>query len=765
MNNTTPSLEFGYIRSAAKLGLHLKTWRADQEFAEHGGIIYYAVDTDVVKLFSDPIGNLNYATIFPDDEKQTRRILARALGRFIFFRLTKEQPLFVIPPHDQEMDRVFMAIARNAARERKKTDDIWPKLEKYFQEYKQNQDTDALFHSLKKEPLDLIRFVYGEREGCFAEVSRITELLKKERLLHIERSVEHCKGRPWAFPLLDDENDPQAYDILKELTKSWSNRLGKKQYQSSTDDAEAMARLEWINRELEGTGKRLVLISGASYLHRAAAKYRWNNNQTFADLFIRHPKVFLASPDFLTPEDKNEKESNQELKLSTLQWLDVFLARFEGELIDIVTRLRDILAHNNEQDIELAGKFLEKNPDDIVKLKQDWKQFVDCAGVKYGLDSHREPLDKIVEIITQKGLQALRDKVDAQATEVLRKFWESTTVTGFWSAYDLDKQQGVFDTQQDIPKRGVPALRFTLEPAATRAKILYRTLHHEDITQQKVTFGTLKDEDPSGYTGFLVYALAFGAAGRWKAALALSEFALQIVDSKANIDKILEGSEPITGNEAVYLLAWAIRHDAKSASQLHKARRYLEEAQPRKAKATGGDGSDIRYESESIALNITYHLFHLFSSEKIPKDIPTLLQCQEKAIELLRKIKKNEGEEKEIGIIVKKQVMAYLFIALFLRQFKEKETLNEQEMREILKWLPRFKAILECEEPRTVTCFTQPIYLVASSLYGPTKKRKRCGQAAKDFLNPKKVRRCFVMPYDESLYGFMMDVVMREQAV
>lgn len=509
-----------------------------------------------------------------------------------------------------------------------------------------------------------------------------------------------------------------------------------------------------------------MLISGAPYLHRAAAQYSWSNNQTFTDLFIRHPKVFLAAPDFCTAEGMNGEKTGRVLNLGILRWLDVFLARFKPGLPDYDTRLREVLGLDERQGIELAHKFLEKIPDGISTLKQEWKQFVDWVGVEYGLGSDREPLKKFEEMITEDGLVKARNKVEEQSSRVLHSFWAVTTVAGFWSTHDFEKQQGILDTQQELPKRGVPALRFTLEPAATRTRTLYRTLHYEDITQQTVTIDTLKGEDPSGYTGFLVYALAFGAEGRWKAAIALSELALQIVYSEASIDEILKGHEPITGNEAVYLLAWAIRHDAKTASQLHKARLYLEEAQPLKAKATGSDGTDIRYESESIALDMTYHFFRLFSREVIPKNTPTLAQCQEKALKLLRKIEKDEDEEEEeIRIIVKKQGMAYLFYALFLRQFKEKETVNEQEMREILTWLPRFKAILDCKEPRTVTCFTQPIYLVASSLYGTKTKRKRCEQAAKNILTPEKVRRCFMMPYDEALYGFLMDIVTGQHPV
>ena len=91
MNDTTLSQEFKYIRDAAKLRLQLEPWRTDKKFGGQEDGIFYAVDTDVVKLFSDPAGLSKYANVFPDDDEYIREILAWALGQFIFFRLTKDR--------------------------------------------------------------------------------------------------------------------------------------------------------------------------------------------------------------------------------------------------------------------------------------------------------------------------------------------------------------------------------------------------------------------------------------------------------------------------------------------------------------------------------------------------------------------------------------------------------------------------------------------------------------------------------------------------
>ena len=451
--------------------------------------------------------------------------------------------------------------------------------------------------------------------------------------------------------------------------------------------------------------------------------------------------MFLAAPDFLT---------GKELKPGLIEWLDVFLARFEHESSGYDKRLRVVLGLNEQQGDELAHKFREKIPDGISKLKRDWKQFIRLAGVKYGLGSDRKYLKGLVKIITEHGLSQVREEVDRQVLKVWHDFLKGATETAYWS----------MDKQQVLPLRGVPALRFTLESADALSRDLCCTLGHEKILQDRDSLARLNKEDPSNYTASVIYALAFGAKGRWGVARTLSEFALYIADHEARAEDLPEGYEPITGNEAAYVLAWAIRHNVKSAAQLRTARRYLEEATPRKAKATGGDGTDIRYESESIAIDMTYHLFRLFSQETISRDVPTLAQCQKRILELLRSLELDKQEKEYISLTVKKQLLVYLFCALLLRQFKDKETGMEQEMQEILQWLPEFKAVLEREGHRTKTCFTLPAYLCACYLYGTKEQQKECLIDAKKFLSKKRVQSCYVMPYDEALYGFFMDLVL-----
>jgi len=772
VNNTKPKQIFAYIRDSVELRLQLVPWERDQAFGGHEKI-YYAVDTDVVKLFSEPEKKLKYATVFNGDSTQTQKILAWALGRFIFYRLTNNRPLLVIPPHHQEMDRVFGAIALHAASEIKMVSEIWPKLEKYLQDYKRSNDIDALVRSLEKHPLDLIRFVCGGGEGYAAELSRITELLEHGRLLHIERYLEHPDREPWTIPILRIETNRKHYDILKELSKSWSIKLFETKSQKTprsriTDDAEVLARLEWINREMEEEGKRLVLITGDHAIHKAA-KYDYDNNNTFADLFIRHPKVFLAAPDFLTAARKEEWKTDSERELGLTGWLDVFLARYEPGHVDFDRRLIEIFDLNQQEENELAYQFIEKIPNGISRLNKDWNEFVRLAGVEYGLGSGRDALNSFVKVITKDGLTLARNKIEKQATEILQKFWQVATVAGYWSMSAFESRPGgVLDPEQILPLRGVPTLRFTLEPQRSHLKKLWHTLSYEDIIDNKIAFDDLNKQDPSGYSGFLLYALALGAAGRWSVVINLSKLCLIIADQNPEFHKLPEGYEPITGNEAAYCLAWAIRHGAKTTTQLGTARSYLNEAISRREKAIGHDEVDIRYESESIALDMTYNLYRIFLSKTSPgEDIPSLAECQERALKLLSRIEKeDEGEEEHIRIAVEKQTLAYLFCALILREFKEMETIMDHDRQKILKWLPRFEAILGCSKKYrgVATCFTQPIFLVACCLYRRNEKSKKYTENAKLTLNSEKVQRCYMMPYDKEFYSFLLRLVIDRHA-
>jgi len=199
------NLTFQYIRDAAQFRLRLEPWLIDQNFTDHGGTIYYAVDTDVVMLYSDPQKLKKYAYVFSKDTSKTSEIIAWALGKYIFFSLTGKEPLIIIPPHHLELEAVINGIACEADKEREAALEHLPQIENAILKYKETKNPDVLVSLFRKKPLALINYAYGGREGFNAGLNRITTLLADIRIQYIDRYVDRRKGEQTPLPLLQDD--------------------------------------------------------------------------------------------------------------------------------------------------------------------------------------------------------------------------------------------------------------------------------------------------------------------------------------------------------------------------------------------------------------------------------------------------------------------------------------------------------------------------------------------------------------------------------
>ncbi|MBF0336853.1 MAG: hypothetical protein HQL05_03395 [Nitrospirae bacterium] len=751
--------DFSYIKAAAELRLRLEPWKIDQKFKSQGGKIFYAVDTDIVKMFSDPSKMSKYSTVFPGDDKRTREILTWALGRFIFSQLTDDnQPLLIIPPHHQELENVFMSIARDALKEKEEIDLSLTIMNKYVEQYRQDNNLDSLISKLKEGSLDLLLFAFGGGKGAIAELSRITDLLRDDCILHVERYAEDRAEGKWVLPMPPDD------DILKNLAKYWSERLSETKSKLRPrplllDDAMVMARLGWMNNEMAEDKVRVVLVTGDPALQRAA-KYHVDDEHTFADLYIRDPRVFMASSDFLRIKNtrKDIKDEKTERKDDLIGWLDVFLARYYTDNSDYPKNLKEIEQLKDKDRKELVQEFIEKAPNCMVNLKRDWKECVELTAIKYSFSSEEEQVKSFLKVLEEKGLAQIKEKIELMTSKVWLDFWKFASIAGLGST-------GMFEVNKNIKGklhlRGVPALRLTVEPFKTMARELCCTLRHQDIISpdQKFLFDNMLKIEQSGYSAFLIHALAFGAKGRWNVCSILSRYALNIADDNEKKSKFPKDHEPITGNEACYLLARAIRHTIKTSEKLSTVKKYMEEAKTRKVRATGEE-FDFRYESEFIGIDMTYHFFRIFIEEEIPEGIPDLSQCQSKIIGLLENPQIDKGEE-YICITVKKQLLVYLFYALLLRQCKDNEPGIEEEAKKVAeKWLPVFDSILglDSEVCRTITCFTHPVYLAAKHYYKYVPQVKDCSKIPED-ITIDNIKDYYVMYYDERVYDLFIDII------
>jgi hypothetical protein len=118
-----------YLQAVANQRRFIQPWLDDLHFIKNGGKVFYAVDSDIVVLYTSPETQSipssgrkeGYAQIFPDDNNDLSIAIGRALGNHIFNRLNeKTLPILVIPPVDSEIRNVYAAIARGAEKEKER---------------------------------------------------------------------------------------------------------------------------------------------------------------------------------------------------------------------------------------------------------------------------------------------------------------------------------------------------------------------------------------------------------------------------------------------------------------------------------------------------------------------------------------------------------------------------------------------------------------------------------------------------------------------
>jgi hypothetical protein len=668
MGQTSKASDFGYLQAAARLRVRLERWREDQAFLERGGRVFYATDADVVKLFLNPQNRLPYATVFAHEGDDAREVVARVLARFIFYRLTGEAPLLLIPPHSVEIQRIAAAIDRDVAR---LADSFQPEIEsigRLRDTYLQTGNETELIQGIAEHAIGVVRLLYGAGIGPAAEACRMAELLRDGRLLHMERYID--EQDQWVAPILYDDVDDGDRNILKGLQDVWKERLkahksqARKEYRID-DDAEALARLEWANTAAKPQ-HRLILISGDQALQHAAATHAIPPGKSFQDLYIRDPRDFLSATvqDLLPVREMGEPGSTGPAEQGLIGWLDLLFSRFEPQAPDYLHRLKtqviELDANNGD---ELAHQFSRHDPDWAERLRSEWTDLVNLAAVHAGMVANHALAERFAQDVAGMESDALRDRIKQHIFGARSELWRSGMDAGFWSFW-LTAAAEVQDT--DLPSRGAPALRFPptgCDKAKEFADYLVRTLRREATNDGPPSMDDLLKEDPSGYTAYLVHALGFAVAGRWSTTEVLARLALEEADRQIALphkDTPLD----IRGIDAAYLLSIALRHIARDPSDLEQVRMFLQEADRRAAGET-----DLRLVEEGIAIDLTYHHFRLFMEVAIPGSVPSLRDCQERLLELRGQL----GQERNdtIRAVLEKQVLTNIFSVFLLRRYKE----------------------------------------------------------------------------------------------
>lgn len=701
------------VQSAAKLMRHCDgIWR-DERDGSSDWQIDYAVDVDVIALYSDPTANSSYASVF-DQDKETgcENLLARMLGEFIlrevngFPRDKKHGSLLIIPPHDEEYERMRLAILNKVFHQ---ADQVINRID---------QTLGVVLAAAKNHPLDdqaiiglLVEHVkelvesFDEKSGPRLELHRLN-FLPKSKIRNISR-IEHYAGghgSPRFLPpsvaiASDDRNQFTA------LVGQWRKRLrahqfGYKPAYALLGDAIVLATLEWINQHAAKHRRRLVLITGSPYLFAAGEEVRIEG-QTFAYWYLRHPLAFVGSEHFFRVGNltaKQPKQPKQPVKRQTEfrlhDWLNLFFPSVLKQRGSVGTVNHDVLrsieagkAHDLTRIIALFARHEHERHGRKgfpTMLLAEWTDVIKGTAAYRGFaDTNQTWQSRINEFMVD-----FNKRLDAGWTVKSIKEHLVRHIEGSIGALYLSTSVlGVMQLRDGISTvRGLPALRF--DPAYQQAQVACDELINKIFSVgAEFDFGALYESlyelDDSHYHAHLIHALAYAGKGHWHATLTLCRFALTIIESMKQ-----EEQKGRVGREASYLLAIAERRLAGKVEDLEPARKALRDAIKRQNQETC---LDVRFRSEQFALDVTTIQFSFFDNMNKKThgfDLQERLRDAQQILELAEK-----EPVKTIRKWVVRQMVTNALILGLIAKINTEEPLNES----VIQSLNNLTALLKSE--------------------------------------------------------------------
>jgi hypothetical protein len=748
------------LKDAARQRRFMLPWQSDRRLVAAGGMVLYTVDVDVINLYINPEETAvatsrrreGYAQVFHGDPGPLSVALGRRLAQKLFFQLGP-LPLLVLPPLDEEVRAVFRAVVDQAQDEQMRARSRLAELKTKVAELSMIEDSRDLARQLEEEALELATLVSAGGTAT-SELRRFSGLMDKGRIMPLDEA--------WEARLIEDPAFQQActppngfmeWLRLHEFSDAWKARLEKtkapeRKGKLLLHDAEALARLEWVNGQLDGEQhRRVVLITGDTALERAAHGYRRDGDEhDFADLYLRHPRAFLGETDVLDAGDEDPAGVETELTL----WLDALLARAQVASRPYRKSLDKLLSLSERERTDLARPIIASNAGIIEDILRRWSRFTRSLMLAQGVIDDAAAVGELADL--RGDLQRLLDGVDKLLRNRVRETWWQTLGVTSRAGYAL-----IFTGDPNrLPARNPPILSYDSFPQAEALAHLLVLTRRWDADAYREALEILDEEDTSSYTYFLALATLFAAEGVWTVAAGLAGEAIGIAEAHR--------PERISGREAAYVRAVALRHSARHVRELTAAGRELDDAlrclqTDREKRGHWYDAGEVRFHAERLALYLTYHLFDRFLDQPPPRgaDVPDLTRLQEQFADLLARVDESQARPL-IKEVTKRAVLINLIQTALLRWDKEGASAQRPELRSELEILE--SSIKGKEESIRVTFRAQAILSVARWWLEEDKARKReMRRAVERLLTDSAIREHAVLPYDQIRYRWLRDLV------
>lgn len=664
------------LREAADLGQHCEDlWRDLRESTEGGVEVAYAVDVDVIVMFTAPEKSFHYGRVFSEGAPPTDVAAASVMGEYIIQRWpgllsspsagpeAGRGSLTIIPPHDAELRRVGLSVAAQALEERghratklKLEGAVRERLQRVLRGVEPQRRAEVLYEELLREGW----LVHPkEAAGARQQLQRLEEL-PPGRFVGLRRHpwfsgpaaglLPPRTGELWQRPGPAAEPPDPTLDSFRasvdrwheRLMAHWPGHLWDLKRRSILDDALVLARLEWVNRGLAADTarpRRMVLVTGTERLFEAGAAQPALHEgfAHFSAAYLRHPRAFFGAKEVLSDLAGDAAQAQafdlERVQFRVADWLSVMFPndlaqeRFDGGRIGMEgSSVRIAFSQPAEATMVGALERLLSGEHDLFRDEpfplgalHEWDRTVQSANERsqYRREQQRKTAlaRDLSDLLSRHG--DADDGIDLILAHLRQR--ELASLVKLYALTDVIGVVQLLAPEQKM--KGLPALRFDpgFETAQQQCDELCRLLFRPagqgrpESFDPGAMFDALHETDPSDYHARVLLAYVFACVGKWFQVRTLCYIALLTVDAIPGKAQ----ADRRTGREAAYLLAVAERRLAINPAGIENARQALAEAIRR-----NGGQSEIRFESEALAQRVAQAqlLFYAGRGEPPPRD-------------------------------------------------------------------------------------------------------------------------------------------------
>ncbi len=760
------------LRDLARLRLYIEPHLDDGRRAAKGGSTFYAIDTNIIHLHLNPDqmgpalerGSYGYTTVFRDDPASLSSALALALSHHILFRVSgADAPCFLLPGHAEEVFSFYDALSDAAIKQLPLVESNQKLARLAFDRLAAlnvDPQTEAFEGIAAEIADDLFRALY-DSDNARQKFSRLADLVKQRRVQRIDAATTGIvRGRAGSEVSAAFET-PRDGVLVGILLNQWSKRFSpRRKPLNVTNDREALARLELINRRLVPTGSRLVLITGDEAIHQATESYTpdfVDGNKTFYELYIRHPSAFLSAPEVLRAD---------ETAGTVVTWMDPIFSKFvDFDALRLDKLRRFFLEHVVPSDYDALSL--------ATSIRDEWHKHT-----RQILTAHRsssEQMREYIRVVCSSALSAEAKSMDDRLKEIDQVLSELSKQT--WDEFF----ESVIAAGFEFFETGAERIRRTrLSPPVKLNKLPVTQAFVDGVTRRSLRdyagtredleslLSKIREEDGRhGYGITLAFAMLYADRECWSQAKSLTERALALTE--------LRPSDIFSGREAHFLLAVAQRMLARSDQDFDDARRSLQMARAKAdidlVKMPGFSTYSYRFELEDLAVDLSQllHRVHVESSRGAAER-KSGYGIQAGLIKFCKEQDRDQPMWLEFGI--DRMALTKLFLNCAILEFigESEAPILEFDLRE---YANQFDALVQSAEQSGEDALGRPLSQIvvvvndyASARFRPLESkarkqiqvrvnatRSRLTKHSRDYLF-----RNFARPYDPQEYNMLLDL-------